>query len=77
MNRALSNYIVERNASRYDLFFKAVEEWQRGEGNNCTVCWNHNMITRCGVCGWWGKVPPDGYIVKVEGPDIKNFVNRD
>ena len=37
-----------------------IPKWQREVmGNQCTICYGHNVLTKCGACGWWGRVAPN------------------
>lgn len=55
------------------MFFNAVKQWQREEGNTCSVCHQDNMQTECSACHWWGKVPPVGFKPKTIAPAIVDF----
>lgn len=59
--------------TNYLMFFNAVKQWQREEGNTCSVCHQDNMQTECSACHWWGKVPPVGFKPKTIAPAIVDF----
>ena len=35
------------------------KQYQRAQGNNCTLCYNNNWMNQCSSCGWWGYVKPE------------------
>lgn len=59
--------------TNYSAFFEAVKQWQRNEGNTCSVCHQSNMNMECPACHWWGKVAPAGFTPKTIAPKLKSF----
>lgn len=57
----------------YSGFSKAVQLWQKDNGNTCSVCHANNIQTQCHACGWWGKVAPLHKIRLSLAPSIKAF----
>jgi len=58
----------------YSAFFKAVQTWQKENGNNCSICHGNNLNTQCSACGFWGKVVPEGFKILTSPPKIGDYI---